>query len=251
MFYNIIAIIFLIILCIYIVKQIEYNEYIKSNNNTLIKGYTLNKTCSYLHIDNDTKKYKIKTVKLLEPYECKHYINSLVKDVEKRGGFDLNRHDNYPTTDKEVTGDWEAFPMIKKLWHEKIKLEFSKLFNIRDTSLINVTEIFFVKYTYAENMQKSLDPHKDGSEMSFIIALNDEYTGGGTNFIKTDITIKLNIGECLLFSGKERHQGLPITSGNRFILTGFIHYNFLDFCEAVLEQQSNIDKHITSGNGVV
>ena len=244
MFDQLITCIILIIICIFTVKTIEYKEYMDTRNDILVKGYTLNEACSYLHTNMISKKYKIKVIKLLEPYECKYYLNSLIKDVEKRGGYDLDRHANYPTTDKEVTGDWEAAPAIKKLWHEKIKIQLSKLFNIRDLSLINVTEIFFVRYKYAKNMQKSLEPHKDGSEMSFIIALNDEYTGGGTNFIKTDRTVKLKLGECLIFSGKELHQGLPITSGSRYILTGFIHYNINEFCDNVIQQQHDVNGYI-------
>ena len=74
--------------------------------------------------------------------------------------------------------------------------------------------------------QNSLEPHEDGSEFSFIIGLNDTYSGGGTHFIKKDVTVHLNQGDVVIFCGQTRHEGLPILSGTRYILPGFIYYGY-------------------------
>ena len=102
--------------------------------------------------------------------------------------------------------------------------EYVKLFAI-DSSKLKLEEIFLAKYDgnnyYA---QKSLEPHVDGSEFSFIIALNDNYKGGGTHFIKQNRTVHLNTGDVVLFCGQTRHAGLHVTRGIRYILPGFIYY---------------------------
>ena len=48
--------------------------------------------------------------------------------------------------------------------------------------------------------QKSLNYHNDGSEFSFIIALNEDFTGGGTHFKEKNKLIKLGIGDCYFLS---------------------------------------------------
>jgi hypothetical protein len=82
-----------------------------------------------------------------------------------------------------------------------------------------------------------LEAHVDGTPWSFVIALNDskEYDGGGTHFIHSDFTCRpQKAGSAVLFSGKNLHEGLAITSGVRYILTGFCEYvherNFDDRC---------------------
>jgi hypothetical protein len=179
---------------------------------------------------------KIRIVKILEDYECENYILSFLADVQKRGGFEIDRHQNYPTTDKQIGPDWELFPTLYNLFHTKIKQIFAEMFDIIDINDVNVTEMFFVKYRHEPNSQISLDPHKDGSEMSFVIALNNEYEGGGTNFIVTDRHVKLKKGECVFFTGKQYHEGISISDGTRYILTGFINYKHEKFCDTVIER---------------
>lgn len=70
-------------------------------------------------------------------------------------------------------------------------------------------------------------PHVDGTPWSFVVALNDskEYGGGGTHFINNNLTCRSQkAGSAVLFSGKNLHEGLAITSGVRYILTGFCEY---------------------------
>ena len=84
---------------------------------------------------------------------------------------------------------------------------------------LGVNEIFVAKYQH--NLQNSLQSHKDGSEFSFIISLNDsrEYEGG-TYFIDLKKNIKLEKGDCLVFSGQNKHRGSKILKGKRYIITG-------------------------------
>lgn len=88
-----------------------------------------------------------------------------------------------------------------------------------------------------------LEAHLDGGEFSFLIPLNDNFTGGGTTFLP-DATDKAEaeararagggedggdtqavqvpkrhfapvIGQMLMFPGQKKHIGEPVTSGIR------------------------------------
>ena len=74
--------------------------------------------------------------------------------------------------------------------------------------------------------QKELRPHHDSSVYTLNVCLNDEFEGGGCEFIKQGLTVvNKDIGSVLLHPGKltHYHQGLPITSGVRYILVCFIN----------------------------
>ena len=99
-----------------------------------------------------------------------------------------------------------------------------------------VNDLFFVKYD-AEH-QASLGPHRDGSIVSFSIAMNSPavFKGGGTFFAHHDVAGKdrrvddddmtivrpTAVGDLVLHSGKLVHGGVAITSGVRYILVGFV-----------------------------
>jgi hypothetical protein len=85
-------------------------------------------------------------------------------------------------------------------------------------------DLFFVKYGMGEGEQQSLAVHTDGSGFSFNILLNepDDFLGGGTFFEQQNITVCPTRGEAIVHSGDVRHGGKAITSGERYILVGFI-----------------------------
>ena len=69
-----------------------------------------------------------------------------------------------------------------------------------------------------------MDIHRDGSIISFNILLNstDDFDGGGT-FVEADAkTYSIGQGDCFVHSGKLRHAGAAITSGERLVLVGFV-----------------------------
>ena len=52
----------------------------------------------------------------------------------------------------------------------------------------------------------------------------------GSSIIKANKIYKLDAGDCIIFNGKNRHCGVGITKGTRYILTGFIDYIDKEFC---------------------
>ena len=73
--------------------------------------------------------------------------------------------------------------------------------------------------------QKDLKPHHDSSTYTINVCLNNDYEGGGCNFIMQEKIINnKDIGSVILHPGKltHYHEGLPITKGNRYILISFV-----------------------------
>ena len=73
-----------------------------------------------------------------------------------------------------------------------------------------------------------------GTPYSFVLALNINYEGGGTQFFKNKHNEQIykakSRGSAVVFNGKNPHSGVKVTSGVRYILTGFInHYRYFKF----------------------
>jgi len=92
-----------------------------------------------------------------------------------------------------------------------------------DASKLRLADGFVVKYD-ATGGQRELKPHRDGSVLSFNIALNQasEFEGGGTWFSSLVDPIKIDQGEVVTHSSALLHGGHGITSGKRYILVGFV-----------------------------
>lgn len=213
-----ILIIILVILLFSIVYQGDYYKY---ENIICYKMFDENKFIYRTKIINN----------IFTKNDCLEIINE-GENYAKKNSWLKKRHDNYPTTDNKITNKWKVYKLINDNFNNKISKEMNKLFNLKNVKLV-VKEYFIVKYDVKG--QKSLQYHKDGSEFSFIIGLNDEFTGGGTHFKNKNNLIKLGIGDCVIFSGLNEHKGVAITSGTRYILTGFIHLHKIDFYKNLIE----------------
>ncbi len=191
----------------------------------LIKQLNHQIVCNNIYNQKDiyTKQYVIKN--FISPQTCDEIINES-EEYSKLHGWSKDRHDDYPTTDNEITKKWSFYQFLT----EKIKKElypYYESFYKIDSSKLKIDDLFAVKYDGDnKNSQKLLKEHEDGSEFSFIIALNDDYSGGGTRFVKNNKIIKLKKGDIVIFSGQTTHEGLKVTKGLRYILTGFLHYGF-------------------------
>ena len=87
-----------------------------------------------------------------------------------------------------------------------------------------VEDLFVCKYEAGAG-QAGLGVHRDDSEVSFVVLLNDpsEFEGGGTTFVRGETPPAFrSAGGCVLFCGLRVHAGRPITGGVRYILAGFV-----------------------------
>ena len=152
--------------------------------------------------------------------ECTYLQQEVVKYGSAHGWLS-DRHRGYATTDirsakihsvdrwVRETLSTRLFPLLAARYNFSLKS-----FHFRD--------LFFVKYEATG--QNSVGVHRDGSVLSFNVLLNpaSEFDGGGTWFDHTQRTHTIEMGDCLLHSGKLRHAGTAITRGKRFILVGFV-----------------------------
>ena len=79
----------------------------------------------------------------------------------------------------------------------------------------------------AQRHQAALAPHRDDSELSFVLLLNDaaDFEGGGTAFLEWTppfVAAPRERGTMASFCGLQRHAGRAIRSGTRYILAGFV-----------------------------
>ena len=135
------------------------------------------------------------------------------------------RHKNYPTRDISVTE--EALPTTSKHAIDLLKSHIGPVFETKYEGVsaeeLTFQEAFVVRYGSERGGQNKLKKHVDGSPLSFVCALNDDFEGGGTRIGTETCTPKK--GQCCLFAGGvQKHEGLPITSGERLILTGFVNH---------------------------
>jgi hypothetical protein len=139
--------------------------------------------------------------------------------------------------DKRLTGGYENHPTVDvhlnqiglhDIWNDIVKKYISiiaaKLYSDITTKGTNIN--FVVKYTMGG--QEFLRPHHDASMYTVDIALNkadDDFIGGGIHFVRQQKKLThIPVGYSSIHPGRltHYHEGLPITSGTRFILVSFI-----------------------------
>lgn len=76
-------------------------------------------------------------------------------------------------------------------------------------------------------------PHYDGafqrtpserSELTFMVYLNDDFTGGKTTFHDFDVSVTPRAGRALLFQHCTLHEGCTVTSGVKYVLRSDVMY---------------------------
>jgi len=161
---------------------------------------------------------------IFSPMEC----DAIVGEAERVASvveWTKNRHGNFPTTDLPLVELPDTLEFLKLALVERIypalRAQFGRF--LPDPTRLRVADGFVVKYDAAGG-QKELKPHRDGSVLSFNIALNSsrEYGGGGTWFASIDGAVKIEKGQMVSHSSALLHGGRGITEGKRYILVAFV-----------------------------
>lgn len=167
------------------------------------------------------------TNQIISPLECNYIIQEADEYGEKMG-WTTNRHGNYPTTDIPLVELPNTLKFLRYTLAEKIYPLLKTQFGVYlpPTALSNslrVADGFIVKYD-ANGGQSELKPHRDGSVISFNIALNPsyEYEGGGTWFNSLSDSVKIEQGQIVSHASGILHGGHAITKGIRYILVAFV-----------------------------
>lgn len=90
---------------------------------------------------------------------------------------------------------------------------------------------------YRYDVGQTFRPHFDGSfarngqeesQLTFMIYLNDDFTGGTTEFYYNDGKHKASVqpqrGMALVFYHAQLHEGAPVTSGRKYVLRTDVMY---------------------------
>jgi hypothetical protein len=163
-------------------------------------------------------------IPIFNAQECQQIIDE-AEYTASQIEWTRNRHGNYPTTDLPLVELPQTLQFLKLALVERIypllRAQFGMF--LPDPHKLRLADGFVVKYD-ADQGQKELKPHRDGSVLSFNIALNpaSEFEGGGTWFASLDAAIKIDQGEIVSHSSALLHGGHGITSGKRYILVGFV-----------------------------
>ena len=158
---------------------------------------------------------------------CASIMSAVDAAAERRGGWDKDRHGKYPTTDMPIRAIGELEGHIRTLLFERVLRPLAPLY-LPEPCLpehLEFIDLFFVRYSTAEGQQRELELHTDDSTFSFNILLNspDAFAGGGTYFEATKRTVRAAArGTAVVHSGHARHGGVAITSGERYLLVGFV-----------------------------
>lgn len=223
MFNKIFLFLFLIFLLISY-KFIKRESFGNLNND-------IKKVCNKLYLEKKNKKI-IVIKNFLTEKQCDKIIKEAI-DYADMHGWTCKRHNKYPTTDNKFMNTWENYNYVEKKVKDILFKKLTKMFKV-NKKYLGINEMFVAKYHM--NGQTDLKYHRDGSEFSFIVSLNNDYDGGGTYFDKNKKLYKLEKGDCLLFSGQNRHCGKPIKSGERYILTGFLNHGGRYTCQEYIKK---------------
>jgi hypothetical protein len=160
---------------------------------------------------------------LLTKQQCTFLVDLAMGYTKANGGWQMDRHKAYKTTDIDIAVcGGELLDTCNAHLQKRILPFMANLFEI---SLVDLAaeDLFVAKYSAKKGQQSALCPHRDGSELSFVITLNDSFKGGGTRFIDDDIIVSPETpGTGVFFSGCQLHSGVEVIEGTRYILAGFV-----------------------------
>lgn len=88
------------------------------------------------------------------------------------------RHEHYPTRDIPVDTLPQTTDVADNLLRDTLGPIFEANYEGVAASDLSFQEAFVVRYGTERGGQRSLDAHTDGSPLSFVCALNDDYEGG-------------------------------------------------------------------------
>jgi hypothetical protein len=161
--------------------------------------------------------------------ECQMIIDEAERKA-RHAGWTTSRHGNYPTTDIPIVELPTTLHFLRRALLERIypllRSQFGNHLPPDSGKNLRVADGFVVKYD-ARGGQTELKPHRDGSILSFNIALNPmcDYDGGGTWFASlpnNDPVVRIDVGEIVTHSSSLLHGGHGITSGQRYIMVCFL-----------------------------
>ncbi|OWZ21657.1 hypothetical protein PHMEG_0003746 [Phytophthora megakarya] len=151
-------------------------------------------------------------------------VSGEVNRLAAEQGWCKERHASYQTTDMPCHQVAALNSWVRSTLADRLFPQVAKRYKLPKTQRLLFRDLFFVKYEARKGERSELALHRDGSVLSFNVLLNsaDDFTGGGTYFDATKLTVRISQGDAAVHSGKVLHAGAPVLTGIRQILVGFL-----------------------------
>lgn len=185
------------------------------------------------------------------PAECARLVEAAERAATVRGGWHTDRHAEHPTTDMPLAElETGAATFARDRLDAAVIAPAAASRGFR-TDHLYCRDRFIIKYSCPHDCVDStsssdnpahrtgLGLHIDGSIISFNVLLNSpaEFAGGGTFFKHLNTVVHLDQGEAVVHDGKQTHAGVPITSGCRYIMVGFVEAHGFGIGGSLARQQ--------------
>jgi hypothetical protein len=177
---------------------------------------------------------------------CDQLVEWAVDYAQDNGGWTTSRHYAVPTTDLPVhqvprlLGWFQywmpnvLFPLLQNQFGDAT-VTTTRCGRFR-ANRFYVHDAFLVRYE-ATAPNNFLPLHYDESTHSCVVALNDDFEGGGTYMYRLERSITPSKGAMVSFRGNKcLHGGNPVTNGVRYILAIFL------YLDEVLSSDAEIDE---------
>lgn len=153
------------------------------------------------------------------------FCEAVIKKAEELNKWETDRHDYYPTIDVllEKIGMNDIYHRVLKEYAYECAIH---MWGLDGKNWPNMkSENFMIKYT--EDRQGHLSLHHDYSDISFLLALNEGYEGGGTYFHRQKELHKGKPGHVSFHPGAitHKHGGRPVKKGKRYIIVSFCRFD--------------------------
>ena len=154
---------------------------------------------------------------------CNWIVTESERYAALSGGWLVDRHNTYPTTDIEVENIPSVFSFMITSVIQEVKNRLEILYSINIDSF-NVTDLFIAKYEL--NGQKNLDVHRDGTSerenFTFSILLNDNFKGSAIRYEDGGV-VNPKKGDMMVHTRNHPHRVEKLTDGVRYVMVGFLN----------------------------
>ena len=208
----------------------DYRELCSNHDGIALQ---LDKITSYAYFDNDScicaadiawesPAPNCFVASVLSSETCQ----KIIQWAETLGKWTTKRHYAVPTYDVPI----HTVPPLLRWFQEDfmnpiIQCLLAKQFKPTTEGRFYVHDAFCVRYE-SNAVANHLPIHTDESTHSLVVALNDDFDGGGTYFPDYDMLLRPSKGSVVSFRGDILpHGGQAVTTGKRYILAVFLFYD--------------------------
>jgi hypothetical protein len=175
------------------------------------------------------------------------YEYAKTANMDYEGGLKGKMKDRVHTFEKFQTDSPTLFQLFKENYFLEIKNILEEKYGLELTDAFKCTELHkplsesqedklaYMKISSTCGCKSEINPyivawtegtdqqeHKDGSDFTAIIYLNDDYQGGELNFPESELNINPPAGSLIVWPGYLTHGVSPVVSGTRYTMPIFL-----------------------------